>query len=117
MKKKIFNVEQIYDAVSAAHAAQEMSAETGMAAYWQEYGNNEESEDRDVLFDCLSKSAQKDFDRQLENTAQKYANDFLELENLNSNDYSSDDEYLEARERIIDNIKSGIEQDFERFIK
>ena len=69
------------------------------------------------LFDSLSQSAQKDFEKRLETIAREQGNKLSELDNLNEADYPTLDDFLSAREEIRDVVKRAIEADFEDFLE
>lgn len=116
-KKKIFSLEQIYDMVCDAYDALHLSDEKGISTLWQGYDDNEGSCYIKDLFDSLSQSAQKDFEKRLETIAREQGNKLSELDNLNEADYPTLDDFLSAREEIRDVVKRAIEADFEDFLE
>lgn len=101
---RIFDENELYDLISAEHSAQSFEEETGCGASLFEYADEDEYNDK------LAQIDEDEFFDQVRQWALAVKADFNELEELNEDDFDTDDDFWERRREIQGNIIAYIEE-------
>ena len=100
MNYRVFSIDDIYDLVSAQHCALQLERETGIKSGWYEFASEDEYE---AQLNILS-GHEEEFEDALCKAAKDVESEFTELENLDEDDFDSDEEFFEARDEIQESI-------------
>lgn len=103
LKFKAFTIDELYDLVSAEHCALQLE-KAGYGSGWYDFIAEEDYEEK---IQSLGKHEEK-FEEDLRNAAKSVSGSFEELENLHEDDFDTEEEFLEERKMIQDEIMAEI---------
>lgn len=113
MENKVFNLNDIYDLLNADHAAYSLHEETGYQSGWYDFASEE---DYKIQFALLGDNDKK-FEKQLRETTLLVKDEFKELEELDFDDFDTEEEFMNERKNIQDNILSIAHEKLKDYIK
>lgn len=113
MSDKLFSKYELYDLVNAEDSALAMEGATGMQSGWYEFADEEEYVDRIGQLEC----GEEQFEKDLRNTAKLLKENFVELLNLDEEQFETAEEFEIERSRMEETILNYIEKKLKNYCK